>query len=282
MSGFAPLGALPELLRRPAARFFEPRPLLGHATLSLPLFALMVLGLALIYLDPLSVDWQRGLPAGIVIPFRYITYLGLGGVILIPSGLAMLLLSLHDRIDLPRSVQSTIAALQVRLLLIFLAVGVPGLIATIGKRLIGRVRPPAFETHGHLAFEPIGWKAIAQGLPSGHATTAFAAAVVFSALWPRARTPLFVLAALIALSRVVIGSHYPTDVVAGTLLGALAAGLMVRAFAARRLALKVAANGRVEPMAGPSARRLAALAGAIRDAVRRRRPRKTAADESAG
>jgi hypothetical protein len=59
------------------------------------------------------------------------------------------------------------------------------------------------------------------------------------------------------------------------------AGLIVHAFAARRLILKVSAQGRVEPMAGPSLDRLAALAGAIRDALRRRRPRPSAADESA-
>jgi undecaprenyl-diphosphatase len=176
----------------------------------------------------------------------------------------------------------TIAAIQVRLALIFLAVGVPGLLAAIAKRLIGRIRPPAFETHGHLAFEPIGWKAIAQGFPSGHATTAFAAAVVLGMLWPRARVPLYVLAGLIALSRVVLGSHYPSDAIAGAMFGTVAAALVVRAFAKRRLAVKVSAAGRVEAMAGPSLARLIALAGSIRAALRRRgqRPGKRAADES--
>lgn len=64
--------------------------------------------------------------------------------------------------------------------------------------------------------------------PSAHATSTTAAAVVFGALL---RKPL--VAALVppmALSRMVLGVHYPTDVVAGSVLGAAVA------VAARRLA----------------------------------------------
>ncbi|HWI22210.1 MAG TPA: phosphatase PAP2 family protein [Baekduia sp.] len=55
--------------------------------------------------------------------------------------------------------------------------------------------------------------------PSAHATTAFAAARTYSALVPAATAPLYVAAIMMALSRVSLGVHYPSDIVAGAALG---------------------------------------------------------------
>ena len=52
-------------------------------------------------------------------------------------------------------------------------------------------------------------------LPSGHAATTFALAAAIGAPW------FWALAVVVALSRVVIGVHYPTDVVAGAAVGIL-------------------------------------------------------------
>jgi len=53
--------------------------------------------------------------------------------------------------------------------------------------------------------------------PSAHATTSFAAARAYGSLAPR--WALYLAAAMIALSRPYLGVHYPSDVVAGALLG---------------------------------------------------------------
>jgi undecaprenyl-diphosphatase len=55
--------------------------------------------------------------------------------------------------------------------------------------------------------------------PSGHAASSFACAVILSAYVPRWRVAFYVLAALIAFSRVYVGVHYPLDVIAGAAWG---------------------------------------------------------------
>ncbi len=55
--------------------------------------------------------------------------------------------------------------------------------------------------------------------PSGHSSSAFAAARVISRLAPELAVEAYSLATQVAVSRVYAGVHYPSDVVAGALLG---------------------------------------------------------------
>ena len=63
--------------------------------------------------------------------------------------------------------------------------------------------------------------------PSSHATNMFGAAVIFTSyyrpLWPF----YFLLATMVAYSRIYVGLHYPFDAVGGALLGVLCAGLVL-------------------------------------------------------
>ncbi len=58
--------------------------------------------------------------------------------------------------------------------------------------------------------------------PSAHASTAFAGALAYSRLGV-ARGPLYALACALALSRLYLGVHYPSDVLAGAALGSAVA-----------------------------------------------------------
>lgn len=55
--------------------------------------------------------------------------------------------------------------------------------------------------------------------PSGHATIAFAGAFILIKYIPKKTWVWIILASLIGISRIYLGKHYPSDVVAGTFLG---------------------------------------------------------------
>ncbi|HET7197135.1 MAG TPA: phosphatase PAP2 family protein [Burkholderiales bacterium] len=90
------------------------------------------------------------------------------------------------------------------------------------KPLVDEARPPAvLDGLVHL----IGPARSSEGFPSGHPTTAFAIAGLY-ALGLRSRAlagAALALALLVALSRVVVGVHWPVDVLGGALGGWLAA-----------------------------------------------------------
>ena len=83
------------------------------------------------------------------------------------------------------------------------------------KRLTGRRRPCQIEPHCWATLLPPDQFSF----PSGHTMTAFAVAIPLALFYPTLMIGLFFCALSIAMSRILLGMHFLSDVVAGALIG---------------------------------------------------------------
>jgi undecaprenyl-diphosphatase len=83
------------------------------------------------------------------------------------------------------------------------------------KRAFGRKRPCALEPHCWATLLPPDQFSF----PSGHTITAFSVTVSLGMYYPMMLPGLFFCAASVALSRILLGMHFLSDVIAGAVLG---------------------------------------------------------------
>jgi undecaprenyl-diphosphatase len=133
---------------------------------------------------------------------------------------------------------------------LFLAVLVPVLAGEIVKWVVGRGRPFAGGEVDAFNFVHFAGAEAYASFPSGHAIASFALAFAVTAVWPQARVVMIVYAFLIALSRLVLLAHHPSDVVAGALIGVVGAMSVQYWFAARRLGFSIGRDGAILPRGG--------------------------------
>ena len=114
--------------------------------------------------------------------------------------------------------------------------GIAAVAANVLKHLVGRPRPK-FVHSGDWQMT-ISWVSGLDSFPSGHSTASFAVATVLAKRFP-AWGPLCISAAVfVALSRVLRGSHFPTDVVGGAVVGVLSGSLAAAPLKAWRNSLQ--------------------------------------------
>lgn len=100
------------------------------------------------------------------------------------------------------------------------------------KFLIARARPWSVLPATHV----VGTLETSYSFPSGHTTASFALAMAATLAFPRLRPWPLVVAALVGFSRIVVGMHYPGDVLAGAWLGVTVS--LALSFLARRRGLE--------------------------------------------
>lgn len=213
---------------------------------------------ALVFDHPISV-WAQSWPDAVRTVLGELTRYGESDWILYPAAALFVLTStvaFAVRWKLMRTMLWQFAALYG---FIFAGVALPGLASSALKGIVGRGRPQHFDEFGPLHFVPNWNDWTFQSFPSGHATTAFALAAVIGFVSPRWYFPGLVFAAGIAISRVALGVHYPSDVLGGAVLGLVGAYAVRLLFAGRRWVFEVAPDGRIRTRPMASLRRYLAL-----------------------
>jgi undecaprenyl-diphosphatase len=169
-----------------------------------------VLALSITSVDRHVLKWIVDHRVAVLDPlFVGVTYLGTGGTIWVVAALAVALRT--RRRATPVGVFAG------------LCVWGADAVSNVVKVAVNRPRPYAAMPHLHTLVS----RPTSASFPSSHAATAFAGAVVLTFLLPRLWAYFFAAAALVAFSRLYVGVHYPSDVIAGAAIGAAFAGLVV-------------------------------------------------------
>jgi membrane-associated phospholipid phosphatase len=106
-----------------------------------------------------------------------------------------------------------------RALFFFLSLSIAGIFNTLLKWIAGRHRPIDLLNPGYFGFDYFGLTYEVTSFPSGHAQTAFTLATALTILFPRWGIPVFIIAGAVAISRIILISHYLSDVIAGAGIG---------------------------------------------------------------
>lgn len=230
----------------------------------------LTIGVAIVsmfFFDAAATINSKRVPQSLVDVVNWFTDFGRSSWFLWPAALLFgLCLWAGASSRLTKTQHRVLAAIAVRAEFVFIAIAIPGLFDGLLKRLIGRARPLMIDWHipHPFSYSPFNNWGAYHSMPSGHATTAVCAAIVLGSMWPKARPYLWIYAAAICMSRVILLSHHVSDILIGALIGAFFAILIRDSFAARGLIFTVDSAGLVQPKPGPSWPRIKALARTIR------------------
>jgi undecaprenyl-diphosphatase len=161
--------------------------------------------------------------------FQFFTLLG-NGWVLIPAMLAFV------------SWRAPAGRRRPALLLCAILFLVTGLACTEVKGLVRRKRPASFfapvpvaqPADAAVAPPPrvhvVGYSYSGHSFPSGHTASAFTAAMLLVVLFGRRYWPSFLAAALVGYSRIYVGAHFPSDVLASAIVCPAVVALVHRFF----------------------------------------------------
>lgn len=238
---------------------------------------LIALALFAGFVSLMFLDWNvriltRSQPHEIWRFFDFLTQFGKSDWILVPTGIAVLLGVLINWKAIEPRTKAALARVMSDSGMIFSAVATAGIVVLILKAIFGRARPKHMDELGVMDFSFMTLQAGYPSFPSGHSATAAALAVALACLVPKWRWVFASLAVWLGGSRVVVGAHYPSDVVFGFLIGGAVSWTICQAYARRRWSLLVDEDQRLRPKPSQGMYRLA-LRSSLRFAGRLLQPK---------
>lgn len=224
-------------LKRAWFSLFGPRRSFPQHVWTGSMTAMLIAGAILIVIahgfDAAAIRFVRSSGSPVIYGMADVTNIGKSYWYLVPAGLVFLVMAFLNWHGKSRSALARLTFFFGQAGYAFLAVAMSGIITDIIKLFVGRARPKFFDAFGTLHFQPFTPGYNFGSFPSGHSTTMGAVAIVLMIWFPRWRVPVFILCVLAACTRIAAQAHYPSDVVAGFLVGTLYSLSAARWLAAR-------------------------------------------------
>jgi lipid A 4'-phosphatase len=104
---------------------------------------------------------------------------------------------------------------------LFCSIAASGVVVDVLKFIFGRLRPKLLFSSGAYDFSWLGMRPDHWSFPSGHSATIVALMTALWCLWPQHLLFYVLVAIIVSLSRVAVGAHFLSDILAGALIAVL-------------------------------------------------------------
>jgi membrane-associated phospholipid phosphatase len=174
---------------------------------------------AVSFADEAAIRFVHDSDSSVIRFMAYITNIGRSQWYLVPAALVFGAVALADWSRGGRRAKARLSLLFGQAAYVFSSVALSGLFVNAIKVLFGRARPRLLDQVGAHYFDPLTFGYLNASFPSGHSTTVGAIVGILIIWYPRWSLLIIELGLFIAATRIAAQAHYPSDVIAGFLVG---------------------------------------------------------------